>query len=85
MTPLSKMRRCVTHSTQLHTTAYSGTQLQRTSPSLPIIMRTHLCRKRNSFRNWSLLSEKRACSFTHESESEDIRINMIAPNMFVCV
>jgi len=56
--------------TRLHTTARNGTQLPRASPSLLIITFAHMHRKRNSFWDWSLLWEKRACGRTHESKTK---------------
>ena len=58
MPQLSKMRRRVS---TYYAAADDSKQLQRASPSLPIITRAHLCSKRNSFWDWNLISELELC------------------------
>ena len=60
MPQLSKMCRRVS---TYHAAVQDSMQLQRTSPSLPIITRAQLCRKRNPYRDWNLISERRTCEF----------------------
>ena len=63
------------HMSRSFTRQHAAAHSCRADPSLPIIALAHLYyRKRNSFWDWSLLLEKRACGSTHSSESGCIRL-----------